>query len=68
MTERNLERDFREYLKYHVEDRDPRIVDFYMGAIMEEAFTNKEEKRRELERLLEETLKKCIGPIGHKLG
>ena len=55
MTEPTLEQDFRQYLKYHVKDREPRIVNFYMGKIMEETFTNKKEKRQELEKLLEET-------------
>ena len=58
MTEPTLEQDFRQYLKYHVEDRDPRIVNFYMGKIMEETFTDKDEKRQELEKLLEESGKK----------
>lgn len=53
MDRTELEQNFREYLKYHVEDRDPRLVNFYMGAIMEEAFTDKEEKRKELFKLLE---------------
>lgn len=49
MRRAELEQNFREYLKYHVEDRDPRLVAFYMRELCKEAWGSQGEKIEEKE-------------------
>ena len=53
MKRTELEQNFREYLKYHVEDRDPRLVEFYMRTILKEAWGSQGEENEETKRYAE---------------
>lgn len=53
MTEPNYEENYREYLKYHGNAPNPRLVEFYEKAILRQTGGNWITKKQELKSMID---------------